>query len=181
MKFTCEQCGREASQPTGAVNRARRKGMRLFCGRACAGKGKAALRVRPLPGTPEFRTHKSAYDLARRTVKGDDIRAQKRAAYHARIATDEAVVRAEQKAQRELNHERHAAYCRTPEYRAWKSEYDRRYRPREFGEFAEAHMALVELQGEIDERITREEVYAANGIVNKKQTRRREYEAAQRI
>lgn len=179
--FTCDHCGVIASQPTGAVNRARKKGMRLFCERACAGRAKAARRALPVPGTPEGREHKARYDAARRAALGDVLREQKREAYRKAVEERGGVVRSKQRARREANRHRHADYCRTPEYRAWKSEYDRRHRAKEYGEFAEAHIALVQLQALVDERMTRDEVYAANGTVNKKQTRRRQYEAAQRL
>jgi hypothetical protein len=181
IAFTCEQCGSEASRLTGDVNRARKCGARLFCDRACAGAAKAATRELPLPGTPEGRAHKSRYDRERRAKMGEVLREQKREAYRRAVEERGEVVRSKQRAHREANRERHADYCRTPEYRAWKSEYDRRHRAKEYGEFAEAHIALVQLQALVDERMTRDEIYAANGTVNKKQTRRRQYEAAQRL
>lgn len=44
---------------------------------------------------------------------------------------------------------RHVEYCRRPEYKAWKKEYDKRRRSKDFGEFAAAHNALLDLLEEI--------------------------------
>jgi hypothetical protein len=44
---------------------------------------------------------------------------------------------------------RHVEYCRSPEYRAKKREYDRARKLSRFGEFSEAFEALEQLQKEI--------------------------------
>ena len=73
----------------------------------------------------------------------------------------------------------HVEYCRQPEYRVWKKEYDKHHLARkQYGDFGEAVIALRELEQEVTDRIERTDIYAANGTLNKKQTRRRDYDRA---
>jgi hypothetical protein len=69
---------------------------------------------------------------------------------------------------------RHVEYCRQPAYKAWKREYDRRYRAAEFGEFAEAYMLAIDLNREIKGRTTNAQIKYENGCTNKSQRRERE-------
>ena len=68
----------------------------------------------------------------------------------------------------------HVEYCRGPEYRAKKSEYDRQYRAEEYGEFAETYLLLLEVEKEIRSRATHYERRVANGYYTRSaQARRR--------
>lgn len=70
----------------------------------------------------------------------------------------------------------HVEYCRRPEYKVKKREYDLKYRAeRQFGEFAEAFMVLSDIEREINDRATRYEIGRDNGTINKAQLRRRQY------
>lgn len=44
---------------------------------------------------------------------------------------------------------KHVEYCRQPEYKKYKRQYDKKWRSAKFGDFAESHLALVELLKEI--------------------------------
>lgn len=122
---------------------------------------------------------KADYDRRRRAELGETLRAEKRAAYHATLATNPEKIRAAQKAYRQANMARHVEYCRRPEYRATKSVYDQRRRDAQnYGPFAEAAGVLRELETEIAGRATRTEIYRENGILNKSLRRKREYEKA---
>ena len=74
--IVCAACGEHCLKPTGAVNRARRAGLRLYCDRTCAGVGRRVERA-----DDERRRLKAEYDAARRTAKADEIKRAKRA-YH---------------------------------------------------------------------------------------------------
>ena len=166
ITITCQCCGAFVEKPTGAVNRARRLGAPLFCGKACAGRSR---RIVPLTAE-EKKAAKAAYDRARRLLKGDQIRAEKRAFYQAnreRISVGLAQYRRTHRSQ-------HAAYCRTPEYRAWKKEYDRKHLAKKhFGQFADAALALREIEATLDSQASWHERHAINGTINKAQQRRR--------
>ena len=73
----------------------------------------------------------------------------------------------------------HVEYCRRPDYRKWKQNYDRKYRAaKDFGAFGEAAIILNDLQNEILSRASRYEIDLASGTLNKKLQRRRDYDKA---
>lgn len=117
-----------------------------------------------------YKKYKSEYDAKRRIEKGEIIKAHKRAFYaanHDRIEAKNKIYRAKHMA-------RHVAYCQRPEYKEWKSEYDRRLRAtKQFGEFAESFLMLQDIEKEIDTRATRYEIYSSNGTLNKSLQRKR--------
>jgi hypothetical protein len=120
--------------------------------------------------TPAQRkAEKSAYDAQRRADKGPDISAKK-AAYHRRTYDP-----AKARHRRARNMDQHIEYCRKPEYRAYKADYDREYRAREYGEYAEAYLLLLDLERELRERATWYERNKAKGYYTRSaQQRRRE-------
>lgn len=165
MKFECAHCGKAAERPAGHVNRSRRLGLRLFCGRRCSGLG----RRDPNPPTKDERVAaKRAYDAAYRRKNRALLKAKK-AAYFRRTY-DPAKAAIERKARMP----RHVEYCRRPEYKAYKRQYDRQHRAREYGPFAEAFMLCIDLNREIKRRMTDYEIRTQNGTLNKIQARRRE-------
>lgn len=162
----CPVCSFGVFVENGAIERARRADAPLYCGRACAG---LARRKEPLPIT-ERKALKAAYDTEYRARNLARIKAQKAAHYQATCD------REAERAYRQRTMPRHVEYCRRPEYRAWKRDYDRQYRAKnEFGEFWESALLLTDLDTEIGARITRSEVYAQNGTQNKSIRRKRDY------
>ena len=81
------------------------------------------------------------------------------------------------KAKRKQRMHRHVEYCRTPKYRAYKQKYDQIYRAKkQYGEFYESALLLNELETEVTERLDFTERAALKGTLNKRQTRKRNYE-----
>lgn len=162
----CPQCQGDFTPSTGHANRAAKLGAPLYCGRACAGL--ARRRAVPLTDA-EAKAAKKAYDAQRRIDLADRIKAEKAARHKRTYDPVKAAV------ERAKNMARHIEYCRSPEYKAWKSEYDRRRKFAAFGPFAEAAMLLADLEQEISTRATRYEIYIANGrFTRSAQQRRRE-------
>lgn len=160
----CARCGRCVSKQSGAVNRARRIGAPIYCGRKCAGL--ARRRHKPKAIRIE---EKRLYDAERRIRLALELKAQK-ALRHRRTYDPVKAAR-----ERKKRIPRHVEYCRRPEYKRWKSEYDRKYRALKcFGPFAEAYLTLTELDRHIAERITDYETRQENGTNGKKQQRRRQ-------
>ena len=171
----CAYCGGQALKETGEINRAAKRGLSIYCDRRCSGFGR---RNPNPPSEVEKRAAKAEYDRLRRAELGEELLAQKRAAYHNKVAADAETVRAKQRAYREKNMGRHVEYCRRPEYKDWKSQYDRKHRARKFyGPFSEAFLILQDLEAEISARASRYEIYSANGTLNKWIKRRRDYES----
>lgn len=162
----CAHCQREVLKEVGSVNRANRAGKPLFCSRECSGSRRQLNR-----SDAEKRALKAAYDRQYREKNAAILRVKK-AEYYQR--TRDPVREAEK---RKAKMPKHVEYCRRPEYKKWKAEYDRQYRARkEFGPFGEASIVLNELIAEINSRSTRTEIYRQNGTLNKWIARRRDYE-----
>jgi len=168
VKMTCPNCKNPFEAKAAHVNRAAKVGAPLYCGRVCAG---LARRNKNPPTDEQRREAKAAYDAKRREgAQREKILAQKRDHYyanHERISAKLAEYRA-------AHMDRHVEYCRQPEYRAWKSVYDRRRRAEmNFGDFSEAALLLADVEREITERSSKYEIYLTNGTLNKAQQRRR--------
>lgn len=174
VKVICAHCGNECQKETGHVNRSRKKGSPLFCSRDCSGARRRLNR-----SADEKKALKAEYDRRRRAELADELRAKKREAYYERLARDPQGLRAAQKAMRQKRKAAHVEYCRRPEYKVWKREYDRHHRAGKFyGPFAEAFLVLKDLENEIASRATHYEIYSENGTLNKTQRRKRDYEKA---
>lgn len=164
IRITCAHCGKDADLERGHVNRARQRGMRLFCGRKCGGLGR---RKPPVPKSVR-RLLKAIYDTEYRKKNRALLKAKK-AAYFQRTY-DPAAARIERKKRAAA----HAEYCRRPEYRRWKQSYDRKHLAKKnYGPFAEAALLTMDLNRTIKEQMNGHEIRQANGTCNKTQERRR--------
>jgi hypothetical protein len=163
IRYKCAHCGKPAAQPVGAVNRARKIGAKLFCGRKCSG-----LSHRKNKSKARKRQEKKLYDAAYRRKNRELLKAKK-AEYFKRTYNPEAA-----RIERKKRAKAHAEYCRRPEYRKWKREYDRRYRAAEYGPFAEAYMLVIDLNREVKTRMSNYEIRKANKTGNKRQERARD-------
>jgi hypothetical protein len=171
MKITvrCSYCGDPIKRERGHVTRSSQLGLRQFCGRRCFGldrrKGKTkAQKV----------AEKRLYDMAYRGKNRAMLKAKKRAYFERTYDPSKAAV--ERKKRMHL----HVAYCRQPRYKAWKREYDRKYRAREYGPFAEAYMLAVNLNREVKSRASNYEIRIQNQTLNKRQARSRSASQPQR-
>lgn len=162
----CPTCHFGVFIENGTIKRASQSGSPIYCGRECAG-----LARRKAPIAPAARKAlKSAYDTKYRERNRERIKARKAARYQATCD------REAERAYRQQFMSRHVEYCRRPEYRAWKRDYDRAYRAKyDFGEFWESALLLSDIDAEIGSRITRTEIYAQNGTQNKSLQRKRDY------
>lgn len=171
MQIKCAHCGKVAEKAVGAVNRARKVGLALYCNRTCAGLA----RRQPPKSVEQRKAEKSAYDANRRLVLADRSKAEK-AAYHKRTYDP-----AKQRAYNQSRMPHHIEYCRRPEYREWKREYDRKYRAsKEYGEFAECFLLVMDIRAECLSQMTDYEIRFAKGGVAKTQQRRRAYDRLNR-
>lgn len=166
MKVTCAYCGKDVQREVGAVNRALKAGLNIYCDRKCAGLGRRVERTEA-----ERKELKRLYDEKRRIDLADRIKAQHAAYFKRTYDPGKAAI------ERKKRMPYHVEYCRRPEYRAYKREYDKVRRSKlVFGEFYEAAILLWELETEIADRATKQDIRATNGTLNKWQTRRRDYE-----
>ena len=169
VAFQCGFCGSLSLKETGHVNRSRKKGAPIYCDRKCAGAAR--------------RNHKSAiqktiekrdYDKEYR-AKNAALLKEKKARYFRKTYDPEAAAIARKKRM-----PAHIEYCRKPEYRAWKKQYDRKYRAKQlFGEFWESALLTLDIRTEALSRMTDYEIRLQNQTLNKLQTRKRDYEQQQ--
>jgi hypothetical protein len=165
VKFRCAHCGRTADKPAGAVNRSRSAGLRLFCDRRCSGIG----RRKPPKSKAQKVEEKRLYDMEYRHLNREMLRAKKRARHLATYDPEK------ERVKRKARMPRHVEYCRRPEYKRWKSQYDRQYRAREYGAFAEAFVLLLDVNREIrTRRASKYDKYEQNQTQNKALARRRD-------
>ncbi len=172
MKFNCAQCGKETDRAPGHVNRARRLGNNLYCGRACSAIG----RQTDTRTDAEKRAAKSAYDAEYRAKNITEIKAKK-ATYYA-----ENHDREKEREYRKRTMARHVEYCRRPEYREYKREYDKEYRAKQdYGEFWECFLLAMSIRDEAVRQAGGDyELRLMKGTMNKAIKRRRDYERLDR-
>jgi hypothetical protein len=162
-KINCDHCGKELEKPTGAVNRSRIDGKPIYCDKTCFGLANRS-------GKTEAQKieEKRLYDIDYRR-RNPEERAIKRAASYQKNRNPE-----KERVARKKRAPQHAAYCRTPEYKAWKKEYDKKHlAKKKYGEYWESFLINQELQGEIYERMTAYEIALQNKTLNKSQERKR--------
>lgn len=166
----CAHCSAWIEKEVGAVNRAAKSGLSVYCDRECAG-----LARRRWKSEAQRKLEKQAYDARRRIELADEIKASK-AAYHKRTYDPVAAA-----VQRQKRMPSHVEYCRRPEYREWKREYDQKYRAsKEYGEFAECFLLTMAIREECLSQQSDYEIRYARGGIGRTQQRRREYVRAHR-
>ena len=168
MQFNCAQCGKEADRPTGHVNRARARGMSLYCSRECSGLGRRSGKT-----SEQRKEEKRVYDVDYRSRNLASIKAKKAAHYQ---KTRDPVKEA---AKRKERMPLHVEYCRRPEYRAKKKVYDRKYRAvKHYGAFADCFLLVMDIRDECLSRMTDYEIRLEKGTINKALKRKRDDQRA---
>jgi hypothetical protein len=166
MKVRCASCKRWIEKCTGAVNRARKSGSKLFCDKHCFGLSRRRHKTHA-----QKIAEKREYDIAYRRKNITRIKAEKQAWF--RRTYDPAKAAKVRKAKMHL----HVAYCRQPRYKRWKRKYDTQHRAKKmFGPYAESFLILQKIEKEVASRMSRYDIQLANGTLNKAQLRRREHE-----
>lgn len=166
VEFQCAYCGKSSVRRTGEVNRARKSGANLYCSKECSGMGRRI----PMTDT-ERRAAKAEYDHEYR-AKNRALLKAKKAAYYQRTKDPvrEAAIRKKRMAA-------HVEYCRRPEYKEWKREYDRQYRAqKQYGEFADCFLLAQEIRQECLSQASDYEIRLSAGTLNKSTQRKRDYE-----
>jgi hypothetical protein len=163
ISIVCPYCGKSAKKRPSDVNRAKRTGLKIYCSLRCSALGRRGGKTKA-----QKKEEKRLYDIEYRTKNLDEIRAKKKEYFK---RTYDPVKAAKD---RKKTMARHVEYCRQPWYKAWKKEYDKRYRASEYGEYADVFLLVQTLDREIQERMSNEEIHSKNETYNKKQHRSRE-------
>jgi len=138
-------------------------GKRLFCNRKCSGLSKKLNKTKE-----QLVEEKRIYDSKYRLINFDKIKSRKAEAFKRNYDPVKAAV-----IRKERMH-LHVAYCRTEKYKAWKKEYDKKYRAKQqYGEFWEAFLLLMNIEDEVYSRMDYYTIKFESGILNKTQRRKR--------
>jgi len=166
----CSYCKTEVEKSTSHVNRAKKVGALLFCSKTCFGSSRRNCKT-----VIQKKEEKRLYDEEYRKKNAALLKAKKHDYFVKNYDPIKAAL------ERKKKMAQHVEYCRTPEYKEWKKKYDQGYRARkEYGEFWEVFLAVLEIDKEVEERQSKYEISIVNGTFNKAQTRRREYERLNR-
>jgi len=159
----CPICLNEINQPQTAINIAIKQCKSIYCGRKCAGIGRRDKRT-----DEQKKEDKRIYDEKYRLENQKMLKAKKAEYFQKTYDIEKA------KIERKKRSKEHAEYCRQPEYKVWKKEYDRKYKAKKnYGEFWESAVISMEIREECLERETNYEIKLNNGLLCKTQRRKR--------
>jgi hypothetical protein len=174
VSIFCPQCLSWKPCIAGRSNRAKKDGLPLYCGRTCSGLARRKDNPKS-PRNPEYKFMKAEYDKKYRENNKELIRGKK-AAYYAKTGP---LRRDKERESRKKRMNLHVEYCRRPEYKEYKKGYDEKYRAKKlYGAFAEASLALNQLESELNKHGSWQDRQMAAGLfINKSTERKREYES----
>lgn len=161
MKFNCSYCGCEGEKSTSHYNRAIKTSPNLYCSQTCFGLDRRK-------SVEEKKRVKSVYD---KKLRQDPVYVEKRKAMaHEWFKLHYAANPEMYRKRRQDKYPKHLEYLRTPEYKAWKKDYDERFLAnKHYGDFAEAAIALKRIEAELESQA----IKLANGITFNKSTQQR--------
>lgn len=166
VEIICPQCGKKVMKEASHINRSRSINAPVYCGRICSGLGRRNNKT-----IEQKKEDKRLYDIEYRDKNREKLKESKKRYY---FGSSHETILARNSIYRKKNMSRHVEYCRDPEYRAKKQSYDRVRRAKiQFGEFWEASLYLIDIDTEIESRITKNEIRSLNGTQNKSQQRKR--------
>jgi len=160
-KITCCFCGKESYKENSSIMRAKKDNLPMFCDRKCSSSNKKTSKAEKVE-------LKRLYDEEYRLKNKDSLKVSK-AEYNKRTYDP---VKAAVK--RKGTMWRHVEYCRTPEYREKKKEYDRVYTAKkDYGELWEIQLLTLDIKDEVLSRMTRYQIDLESNTLNKKLRRTR--------
>lgn len=162
----CIVCNKSKEKENGAITRAKKNGINIYCGRLCADIGRRSSKTKE-----QKRVEKAKYDQGYR-VDNKEILRKKKSDFCKTKKGREMQKRARQKGK-----DYRAEYIKSDNYVAWKKKYDRKYRAKkDYGEFWECQVLSLEIAEEVEKTTSDYEIRLINQTLNKSQKRKREHE-----
>lgn len=162
MKANCHQCGKDFNVHVGHYNRAMNVSGKVYCNRTCAGLGR-----RKNYTDAEKKEAKRLYDIEYSKRNVEEKKIKKHEYFKRTYDPQKAAI------ERKKKMPKHIEYCRQPEYRKCKKNYDKVYHSKKnFGEMYECAIILFELESILDSK----KIKIENNIINKTQKRKREWQ-----
>lgn len=155
----CAHCNKPHNRLTGEINRAKKRGLNIYCSLKCSRIGRRLHKTKA-----QLKLEKWWYDAFNRQAMRDIIK-EKKAEYFQRDykANPEKYLQF-----RKGRQKKHNNYCMRPEYRVKKKSYDESHRAKKmYGPYAEAALILKEIENLIDSH----EARIDKNCHNKKQKR----------
>lgn len=166
----CAHCGAKTAKLARDINRAEKRGMKLFCDKKCFGLSRRLNKAKSVKIE-----EKRLYDIEYRAKNREELKKKK----HERFKRDYDPAAAAVK--RKARAPYHVEYCRQPEYVAWKQTYDRQYRAKkDYGEFFECALLAQDIRSEALTRMTDYEIRIGKDAVAKSQRRKRQFARSNR-
>jgi len=165
MAQCCPYCKKELTVGIGYINRANKLGVPIYCNRVCAGLGRRHNKT-----VEQKKAEKAEYDREFRRKNAEKLKVQKAASHKLRYDPIK---------QREYNQKRmpkHVEYCRQPEYKKKKIEYDQQHTAKKnYGEFAECAILIEKIGKVLVERADKSELRTIQGTNNKSKRRKKQW------
>jgi len=165
-EITCPVCSSKAMKEVGSINRAKKKGAPIFCSKECCYQHRRKHKT-----LEQRKAEKRDYDKQYRAKNADKLRTLKAT----RFRRDYDPIKAAE--YRKSRMHIHLEYCRTPKYKKWKADYDKKYlAKKKYGEFSECHLLAQQIREECLSRMTDYEIRITKGTFAKSKQRKRSYE-----
>jgi len=162
VEFNCYWCGEKSLKATGHANISLALGGKIHCSRKCGGLSRRTTDA-------DKKEKKRLYDLQYRKDNFEKIRKRHQDYFKKDYAANPEKYRAIRKAKAQ----EHLEYCRTPEYRAWKREYDQKHvAKRDHGEFWESALLIKQIENQYNNTAVKQE----KGLLNKSAKRQDQYD-----
>ncbi len=162
---TCDYCGDDFLKETGEINRAAKRGLKIYCSRECSGLGR-----RKNKSDEQKKEEKQIYDKQYRLDNIALIRIKKSEYFKRTYDPVKAAI------QRKKTMPRHIKYCQQPKYKLLKKNYDRTYRAKkQYGEYWECFLLTQDIRAEALSRQSDYEIRLDKGTLSKSQQRKRDY------
>jgi hypothetical protein len=138
--FKCDYCGKPGFKKLGDLNRAlKSRSGKVYCNQKCFGLDK-----RTDLSTKEQKEKKRLYDIEYRKKNSSKIKKRKAEYFQKTYDPEKAAI------ERKKRMPYHVEYCRQPEYKAKKHEYDIPHRYKKiYGEFWECMMLVRDIHREV--------------------------------
>lgn len=168
ISLICPVCNNQYERYIGHYNRAVQLNKKMYCSKACFSVGRKLDFDKHLKTPEQLKAEKALYDKEYREKNAERLKKQKKEAFQIDYKANPEKYRLE----RQRRMKSHVEYCRQPEYKAYKKQYDHRYKLElKYGEFWEAASVLVSLENELDSK----QIKLDNGIINKSLKRKRKW------
>jgi hypothetical protein len=162
----CPICGNGKEVSPSAFNRAKKHCKKLYCGKRCAGIARRSNKTKD-----QKVKEKQLYDKLYRMRNKELLKAKKAEYFKKNYDPEKARIK------RKKNMRLHVQYCRSPKYKRYKKAYDKKYRAKtQYGDFWESYLLVLKVDEILKTTTDRYEIRKQNGILNKTQERRRNYE-----